>query len=119
MIISTFRLFVAALTCLSLVACGSPVRYRATDAQATLQPGDEVVIVLKSGPRYRGKIAQITDTKLITERSKYAWAEIQYVTREELDAGKTAATSVGVTVLLVAVAVWFMKYVIIDGLEGD
>ena len=119
MIISIFRLFVAILACLSLVACGSPVRYRATDAQATLKPGDEVVIVLKSGPRYRGKVAQITDTQLITQRSKYAWADIQHVTREELDAGKTAATSVGVSVLLLAVAVWFMKHVLLDGLEGN
>ena len=114
----TFRVLVVVLACWSLLACTGPVRYRSDDAQSRLQPGDEVVISLKSGKKYRAEVVQVTDAMLVTKRASYAWSDIRSVTREEVDAGKTAGRAVGVTLLLLAAAVWFMTEVLLGGLEG-
>lgn len=92
-----FRLIIVAAVCVAMQGCAAhrTVKLSPAAAEKRMSVGENVVVALKNGKRYRAVIVEMTDTQLITRNSRYAWADISYVSHLEYDAPRSFFATVG------------------------
>ena len=112
---SAWRTGVILLLAVAMQACAvdRTVRMTPPAAERKLEAGDEVVITLHDGRRFKAVVAQVTSTELVTRKNRYAWADVRHVSREELDVGGT----IGANVVLYVVVSLVAALVFVEALE--
>lgn len=107
---------VIALVIIALQGC---VAYRTARispraAQSHLEVGEQVIVVLKSGKKYRAVIKAITNTELVTRNGRYAWTEVSYLAHEEYDAARSTLKTVGAGLAVGIVSMLLFALIIED-----
>lgn len=83
-------------------------------AGQAFERGERIVIALHNGKRYAGTFVEFTATELVTQRARYALADVATISYEQTNREMSVLKSVGigaaiVTVVMVAAAVAFGK----------
>lgn len=73
-------------------------------AETRLQAGNQIVIELKNGQRYKAVVASVDHTALATKARSYAWADIDHITVTEVNVVSTVAGYAVVAALISGVA---------------
>ena len=99
----TYRLAVVTLLAITTQACTVRHVHKITPAAAEqrLEVGDEIIVSLKTGKRYKAVVVSMDDTQLVTKTGRYVWKDIDHITFKEVD---VVGTAFGYILLHVVVA---------------
>jgi hypothetical protein len=99
---------------LSVVVCSSlamlgcmttqPMPAERTQLSQTLHPSDRVEVVTKGGQTLKFKVEKIDDTGLHGAGQNVAFDDIESISREKIDAGRTTLIALGVAAVAAVAA---------------
>lgn len=104
MIVERIRFIVAVpLFAVTIQACTAhhATRIYPAAAESRLETGDEVIVALKTGKRYKVVVVSLDDRQLVTKAGRYALEDIDHFTLKEVD---TVGTTFGFVLLHAVVA---------------
>jgi hypothetical protein len=82
-----YRLAVVAALTVAMQACAvhHVSRFAPATAENRLVAGDEVIVALKTGKKYKAVVVSMDDTELVTEGGRYPWKDVDHITIKKVD----------------------------------
>ncbi len=100
------QLFMIVYSCLAMLGCMTtqPLPAERTQLSQTLHPNDRVEIVTKGGEHLKFKVERIDENGLQGAGRNVAYDDIESISLQRIDAGRTTLIALGVAAVAAAAA---------------